>query len=58
MRHATMRYRRGYWWIESLSDEPMVVLDGRPLEPRAGPRHLEDGDIVRLGDLDFRFRMP
>lgn len=57
-RHGAMRFRRGHWWIRSLSGTRPVILNGTPLDSRDGPRHLKDGDMVRLGEVSFRFRMP
>lgn len=54
--HATMRYDRGHWWIESGSADRPVLLNGQVIGPEGGARHLKDGDRVRLGDIDFDFR--
>jgi predicted component of type VI protein secretion system len=53
-----MRYQDGQWWIENLSPEDPLVLNGQRLLEAAPPRALEDGDTVRLGRADFVFRMP
>lgn len=57
-KHASMRYRGGHWWIESLVSGRPVILNGRPIPAEGGARHLKDGDRVTLGEVDFHFEQP
>jgi len=58
LRHARMEYRKGHWWIQSLVSDDPVLLNGSPLDATEGRRHLKNGDLVRLGQAEFRFLMP
>ena len=58
LRHARMEYRKGHWWIQSLVSDDPVLLNGSALDATEGRRHLKNGDLVRLGQAEFRFLMP
>lgn len=55
--HARMLHRDGQWFVTSSDAADPVLLNGEAV-PVADPHLLEDGDLLRLGELEFRFRWP
>lgn len=58
--HARMHFLNGVWHIVNLSHTNPVVLNGLRLNGNAAPEGapLNDGDLIEMGALAFRFRMP
>lgn len=56
--HARLCYRDGSWSLESLCDGGSTAVNGLHLDLGRGPRVLQDGDRIRLGEVEFRFKMP
>ena len=55
-RHAQLSYADGHWSIVNLSHTNPLVLNGDTLPPDVEPRLLDDGDMIELGEVIFRFR--
>lgn len=55
--HARMLHRDGQWFVTSSDAADPVFLNGEEV-PVADPYLLEDGDVLRFGELEFRFRWP
>ena len=55
-RHAQLNYADGHWSIVNLSHTNPLVLNGDALLPDMEPRMLDDGDMIELGEVIFRFR--
>jgi hypothetical protein len=47
-RHAALEYREGDYWLEDLGSQNGTFLRLR------GPRTLEPGDVVKMGDQYFK----
>lgn len=57
--HARMHFLHGEWRIVNLSHTNPVVVNGMRLNgDTSDGRLLEDGDVVEMGEVSFRFRMP
>jgi hypothetical protein len=56
--HARMTYRVGNWWIESLARNDPVEINRLSLAVSSPAMILVDGDMIRIGAVRFRFRLP
>jgi hypothetical protein len=54
--HASMRFASGRWHIKNLSDTNPTIVNGHPLPATAYEQTLNDGDLVEMGEVIFRFR--
>ncbi|HEX6533101.1 MAG TPA: FHA domain-containing protein [Gemmatimonadaceae bacterium] len=55
-RHARMRFEDGRWQITNLSRTNPTLVNGEELLASEGARVLEDGDLIEMGEMVFRFR--
>lgn len=55
--HARMLHRDGQWFVTSSDAADPVLVNGEAV-PVADAHPLEDGDLLRFGELEFRFRWP
>ncbi|HEX5831553.1 MAG TPA: FHA domain-containing protein [Gemmatimonadaceae bacterium] len=55
-RHARLCYREGLWSITNLSSTNPLLVNGVPLTPGGSARELDDGDMIEMGEVVFRFR--
>jgi pSer/pThr/pTyr-binding forkhead associated (FHA) protein len=53
-RHARITLADGIAQVEDLGSKNGTSVGGEPL---AGPRRLDNGDIITVGDFEFRFQM-
>lgn len=51
-RHARLSRREGVWWLEDLGSQHGTLLNELPLSK---PTPLNEGDIIGIGSLRFRF---
>jgi FHA domain len=51
-RHARLEARADGVWLEDVGSTNGTVLNGTRID---GPRKLAPGDVIRIGDTDFRF---
>ncbi len=56
--HARLRYRDRTWSVESLSEDAPTWVNGTRLASGGEGRSLEDGDRVRVGELEYEFHQP
>ena len=50
--HARLEARSDGVWVEDVGSTNGTVVNGTRIE---GPRKLAPGDVIRIGDTDFRF---
>jgi pSer/pThr/pTyr-binding forkhead associated (FHA) protein len=50
--HARLESRRDGVWVEDVGSTNGTVVNGTRID---GPRKLSPGDVIRIGDTDFRF---
>ena len=50
--HARLEARPDGVWLEDVGSTNGTVVNGTPID---GPRKLTPGDLIRIGDTDFRF---
>jgi hypothetical protein len=50
--HARLEARPDGVWLEDVGSTNGTVVNGTPID---GPRKLTPGDVIRIGDTDFRF---
>jgi pSer/pThr/pTyr-binding forkhead associated (FHA) protein len=55
-RHACLCYREGQWSITNLSSTNPLLVNGVPLTTGGSARPLDDGDMIEMGEVVFRFR--
>lgn len=51
-RHAVIRYARGRWFIQDQNTTTGTFVNGRRVTATA----LSNGDVIRVGDVEMRFR--
>ncbi|HEU5210271.1 MAG TPA: FHA domain-containing protein [Longimicrobiales bacterium] len=56
--HARMNFRDGSWHIANLSHTNPVAVNGAPLGDNGDSAELKDGDVLEMGEVVFRYRMP
>lgn len=56
--HARMNFRDGSWHIANLSHTNPVAVNGAPLGGNGDSAELKDGDVLEMGEVVFRYRMP
>jgi hypothetical protein len=49
--HAIIGFRGGRWWLKDLSSTNGTLLNDRPVQGEVG---LTSGDVVSIGDIDFK----
>ena len=55
-KHARMARSGGEWVIANLSQTNPIVVNGVTLEGLDKERPLEDGDLIEMGEVVFRYR--
>ncbi len=55
-RHAKLAFTDGRWAVANLSKTNPVVVNDQELSHSEGPRPLDDGDRLELGEVVLRFR--
>jgi hypothetical protein len=54
-RHARLQFESGRWKITNLSRTNPTLVNGEELMVTEGARWLEEGDIIEMGEMVFRF---
>ena len=52
IQHARLEARKDGVWVEDIGSTNGTVVNGTRID---GPRKLAPGDVIRVGDTDFRF---
>ena len=52
IQHARLESRKDGVWVEDIGSTNGTVVNGTRID---GPRKLAPGDVIRVGDTDFRF---